>query len=342
MTLEQAKKELIRRYKYLYENASFILTPYYKCKETHWIYINRSIVAKSKFLIEEFLLSDKPLEESPLYKIIEEKRKDKKYLEKLENKLFPLKELVNDSKLISWCFQPNIYSILNLVTDYVEDQSGDLNNKNNKLLVIDEYYRLLRYENNEKTYKSGRNLILEENRTYSMIIIPEKKPSREKDDIGITKNRFIITIANEIPHEYNQSIFTEEEKQKVYLELHDELPYDLAIKCTLEEEYIDTLIDSRLKRPDNTEYCGKEFYIKEQDIFINLDDDLYRYYQLCPHCGYIVNIPKEILSDSIKKRIEDRCREDNYLFRKMYLYSELFSLDNKTPEGYRKVLYKRK
>ena len=28
MTLEQAKQELVRRYKYLYENAYFILAPY--------------------------------------------------------------------------------------------------------------------------------------------------------------------------------------------------------------------------------------------------------------------------------------------------------------------------
>lgn len=116
------------------------------------------------------------------------------------------------------------------------------------------------------------------------------------------------------------------------------MPYDLAIKCTLEEEYIDTLIDSKLKRPDNTNCCDKEFYINESEIFINPDDILYRYYQLCPHCGYIVNIPKEILSDGIKMRIEDRCREDNYLFRKMYLYSELFSLDKNSTKGQRKIL----
>ena len=33
MTLEEAKKELIKRYKYLYENAYFILAPF-MCEET--------------------------------------------------------------------------------------------------------------------------------------------------------------------------------------------------------------------------------------------------------------------------------------------------------------------
>ena len=80
--------------------------------------------------------------------------------------------------------------------------------------------------------------------------------------------------------------------------------------------------------------------VDENEIFINPDDRLYRYYQVCPHCGYIVNIPKEILSDGIKKRIEDRCSKDDKLFRKMYLYSELFSLDNKSVYGQKKLLKK--
>ena len=61
---------------------------------------------------------------------------------------------------------------------------------------------------------------------------------------------------------------------------------------------------------------GKNFVIKEEEIFVNPDDKLYRYYQLCPHCGYIVNIPKKILSDGIKKRIEERCKKDDKLFKK--------------------------
>jgi hypothetical protein len=131
-------------------------------------------------------------------------------------------------------------------------------------------------------------------------------------------------------YEYNKSIFTEEEKQEVYIQAHEELPYYLEITCDLEEEYIKTMIESRLYRPENTSPCYESFKIDKEQIFINPDDKLYRYYQLCPHCGYIVNIPKEIIPEHIKKEIEERCSKDQYLFRKQYLISELKSLDNKS------------
>ena len=100
------------------------------------------------------------------------------------------------------------------------------------------------------------------------------------------------------------------------------------------------MMETRLYRPENTEPCGKNFCINEKEIFIRPDDSSYRFFQLCPHCGYIVNIPKEILSEGIQKRIEDRCSKDDRLFRKMFLYSELFSLDKKSTEGQTKLLKK--
>lgn len=355
MTLEQAKRELIKRYKYLYENANFILTPYMhkqtkeeldatnkeynlKIKDLS-IYLKLNIFEQSNKTImsmfEEFLLSDIKMEDSRLYKFVESNRNNKEYLEKVKIGLLLLEE--KNSKEFNFKTSLTIRNILEKNYRYIVEQSSDFTNKHNKLRVLDEYYRILGYQNNEKIYTSGRNIDLND---VSSLVIPIHKhvPHRDKNDIGVTKNKFITAIATGPHHKYNCSIFTEEEKQKVYLELHDELPYNLAIKCTLEEEYIDTLIDSRLKRPDNTECCGESFYINEQDIFIDPDDDLYRYYQICPHCGYIVNIPKEILSDGIKKRIEDRCNKDNRLFRKMYLYSELFSLDKNPTNGQRKIL----
>lgn len=355
MTLEQAKQELVKRYKYLYENASFILAPYmYKQTQEELeatnkeynlnskelsIYLRLNIFEQSNkniiSMFEEFLLSDIKMEDSRLYKFVESNRNNKEYLEKVKTGLSLLEE--KNSKESHFKTILSIGNILEKVGRYLDEQSGDLDNKKDKLLVIDEYYRILRYANNGKIYKSGRNLTLDE--SWGGIIIEKRRePLRDKDDIGVVKNKFITTITKTPYYEYNYSIFTEEEKQEIYLQYHDELPHDLTIKCSLEEEYIETLIDSRLKRPDNTACCNKEFYINETEIFINPDDTLYRYYQLCPHCGYIVNIPKEILSDGIKKRIEERCSKDNNLFRKMFLYSELFSLDSKTPKGHRRIL----
>ena len=88
-------------------------------------------------------------------------------------------------------------------------------------------------------------------------------------------------------------------------------------------------LDTRLKRPLLTNCCGYTFYVKEEEIFVDEKDEIYRYYQLCPHCGYIVNIPKEILSDGIRKRIDNRCKKDEYLFREKVLNSELIAINNR-------------
>jgi len=346
MTLENAKKELIKRYKYLYENAYFILSPF-MCEETMeefeesqkefnrkypLIYLNINKLDNINSLFEEFLLFGKPMEESTLYKTIESKRKDKDYLEKVKNGLALLEKQKNTN---FYNENLDIWQILDYTYNYIQEQSGDLKHKKNKLYVLDEYYRILRYRNDGKIYKSGRNLILDE--CNSMIIpINKKKPIRVKKDIGVTRNSFVSTIANAHNYEYNWSIFTEAEKQEIYLTYHDELPYDLQIKCDINEEYPEAL----LYRPDNTNPCEQNFTVKEEEIFVDFKNQLYKYYQLCPHCGYIVNIPIDILSEGIKQRIEERCNKDDKLFRKMFLYSELFSLDNLATNEQKKLLKK--
>ena len=358
MTLEEAKQELVNRYRYLYENAYLILAPYMyeetleeyqksvdsyikkfgrSIKDKPSIYLNINTLDSINSIFEEFLLSDKKVEDTELYKFIESKRNDKEYLEHVKKGL-SLVEKENSSRDY-FKLHLRIWEILNPTYDYVREQSGDLKNKENKLRVLDEYYRIARYQNDGKIYKSGRNLTLDE--SWGGIIVDKKRePFRDKKDIGITSNPFITAITKAPYYEDNWSIFTENEKQQIYLQYHDELPCDLEITCGLEEEYIKTMIETRLYRPENTQQCGENFIIKEEEIFVNPNDKLYRYYQLCPHCGYIVNIPKEILSDGIKQRIEERCSRDDKLFRKMFLYSELFGLDKTSVEGQKKMLKK--
>ena len=108
MNIEEAKKEFIRRYKYLYENAEFILSPY-MCEESEEefqkrvnenlkkynqpilkkpvIYLNINRLDSINAIFEEFLLSDKPLEESKLYHMIEENKTNKDYLDKVKKGL---------------------------------------------------------------------------------------------------------------------------------------------------------------------------------------------------------------------------------------------------------------
>ena len=361
----QLKYELINRYKYIYENAAIILAPYmyeqtieereklnckYK-KDGYETLVSDKLLIYLKELpfellldLESFLLSDTPLKESNLYTELEEKKKNPEYLVKVKNGLLLLEKDNTDrssflqTKLDSW-------KLLSKVREFIHEQSGDLKNKENKLNALDEYFRINRYSNNEKVWTSGYSINFKDMDNFSNFsaVVPknERKPSRDKNDIGLKKGTFISYVSNYSNHyDDNFSILTEEEKQDIYLTYHDELPWNLEKICELEEEYIPTMIETRLERPEHTKTCGESFFINEEEIFVNPSDVLYRYYQLCPHCGYIVNIPKEILSDGIKQRIEERSSKDPNLFRKMYLYSELFSLDKLSSKEQKKLLKK--
>lgn len=334
MTLEETKKELVKRYKYLYENSEFILAPYMTQDTNGDIYLQLDDTFYE--ILEEFLVGEDPMEQSLLYILQEDYKNDKEHLKEVKEGLELLERKNVDLKYLKESL--DMYRLLHKVCDHIDEQSSDLENKKNKLYVIDQYFRILRYKNDGKIYTSGRNLTLHD--CPSGISIPLNKfiPSRPVNDTGVPKNNFITTIENAPYYEYNWCIFTEEEKQDIYLCYHDEIPYGLQKRCELEDEYIKTMVDSRLERPEHTEPCNEEFSIDENEIFINPSDKLYRYYQLCPHCGYIVNIPKEILSNSTKQRIEERCAKDLNLFRKKVLYSELFALDRKTQEGQSRIL----
>ena len=365
MEKAKVKEELIKRYKYIYENATIILAPYmyeqtkeereklnseYK-KDGYEALISDKLLIYLKKLpvellldLESFLLSDVPLNESKLYIELEAKKKNPEYLAKVKNGLLLLeKDNANKSSL----FQTKLdfWKVLLKVRDFVNEQSGDLKNKEKKLSSLDEYFRINRYSNNEKVWTSGFSINFKDMDHFSSFsaVVPkhERTPRRDKNDIGLKKSDFISFVSDYSNHyDDNFSILTEQEKQDIYLIYHDELPWNLEKTCELEEEYISTMIETRLERPEHTKSCGEVFFVNEEEIFIDPNDALYRYYQLCPHCGYIVNIPKEILSDGIKQRIEERCKKDSNLFRKMYLYSELFSLDKSSSKEQKKLLKK--
>lgn len=345
MTTEQAKKELVKRYKYLYENAQFFLALHleqetqeefekfkrkYKTSRTERrIYIE--LDDNKLRAIEEFLMSDRSMERTSLYIVLEDLKKSKPHQRRVQEALDLIeRKSKTDSPLME---QLNLFNILCKYGRFLDEQSTDLDNKKNKLRVLDEYFRIDRYKNDGKIYTSGKNLTLHDCPSGISIPLHEPEPSREKEDIGVTRNDFIDTIVNTPYYEYNWSIFTEEEKQEIYSQLHDELPYYLYTTCELEEEYIKTMIESRLQRPDNTQPCHEAFRVDVNQIFINPNDKLYRYYQMCPHCGYIVNIPKESLPKGVKQKIEERCSKNPNLFRINYLKSELKALEDQMQDG---------
>ena len=344
MNKENVKSEFIKRYRYIYGNALFILAPYI-CENKPYnknikasIYLN--VLPKDLLLsIESFLLSDVPFEKSKLYKYVESNKNNIEYLQQYKNgiKLLEIKNKKNEFEFLK--LNLNCKYLLELVYIFIERQSRDTKNRDNKLLVIDEYARVNRYKNDGKIWTSGVYQTFKDisnyiNYNFSIIMLNNKEITmRDKNDIGLKRGVFINYISNFDNHYgYNSSILTEEEKQIIYLNTHDELPWDLEIKCIFNND--------TLERPNNTRPCFGLFKVKEEDIFINYNSKDYRYYHICPHCGFIVNIPENILTEGIKKRIEDRCKKDFMLFRKMELYSELYSLDEKVRPGQRKILKK--
>lgn len=343
--IDYFKQELIKRYKYLYTNTVYILAPFLH-EESSSEFKDRlkRMVGKNSFykpyiylkkldseillLLERFLLDELPMEKLDFFKKLERDKNNKEYLEQvdlgcrlLEKEKQSMTCEILQTKLDFW-------NLLSSVREFIDNQSGDLENKTLKLDTLDEYFRLNRYSNDGQIWKSGYQLLLSECTNASFCITPSHlnfKPRRSELDVGITNNSFINYFGKDEIH------LSEKEKQDVYLSLHVELAWNLEILCSSDE--------TELLRPDHTTDCGKKFKIKENQIFLDSDSQIERYYQICSNCGYIVHIPSELLSKQIRERIKDRCKNDPYLFRRMILRSELIALES-IEVGRQKIIQK--
>lgn len=331
MKKDDVKEEFIRRYKYIYENSEYILLPYMH-KETKeerqkkyafhkkqgildlfnsdfYIYL-KTLPTKLLLDLESFLLSDIPLEESNLFVYLEENKNNPKYLKQVAEGLELLKEKNNYTNTEILHEKLGLSRLLSELRVFIMNQSGDLDNKKVKLDVLDEYIIINNYRNNENEGK---------NRLYSFIVLKEPKPNRDKKDIGLKSNIFLKAIFYRTDKEHIQFL-SEEEKQQIYLTYNDELPWNLKINCSNEN-----FEEDKLKRPENTTPCNKDFYINEKEMFKK--DEIY--YQRCKECGYIVNIPTDILTKGVSERIDQRMEENPNLYRINILKSELQGFENK-------------
>ena len=144
MTKEEVKQELIKRYKFIYENALFILAPY-MCEKENTLYKNtdiktviclNSLPREFLLLIESFLLSDIETEESGLYRFIEIHNSDPEYLKRYKKGLELLKRRNMQYEYEILKLNLNCYYLLKLLYNFIEKQSGDTKNRDNKLLDI--------------------------------------------------------------------------------------------------------------------------------------------------------------------------------------------------------------
>ena len=342
MEKEQVKEELRRRYCYIATHAEELLAPSVELtklrkkgvlkndKEIYSIKVGK-LPYDLLIDLESFLLSDIPMQESNLYKSWTLKKEEDSYKKMIEQG----KELIkkhNDAMYSSYLeITLDAWLVLLNVRQFIAGQKTDRENSVEKLHALDEYFKIARYKNDGHVWHSGYLLkYMDVSNAFTDIITRphEATYSRLEGDNGLESSKMVLFLTSKSNHNpENDSVLTEKEKQDIYLKYHDELPWDLQAKCAIEDQAIPTLIELGMTRPDHTFPCGNTFYIKEEDIFVNLNERQYRYYMLCPHCGYMVHIPSKELPDTIRKRIEDRCYNDPKLFRKKCLYSELLSLE---------------
>lgn len=361
------KEELINRYKYLYENISYVLAPYiYRESEketkkrlrrlccTEEELTTKPLVLRKRLdndilsMLEEFLLSDIPFQDSLFYNYIESCKESPDFLNSVKYGVRLSEERIEQMKkrLFNVKSYINIWDLLEEVRAYIISQKCDKENKKSKLDIIDEYFRICRYKNNGSIWGSGYALnckdFINNYITDSFYCPPNLKLiKRCSNDPGVTKNIFIDYFMSMPKGEYNDSWLSEKQKQDIYLCYHDELPWDLEFVCVEQKD------DNDYCRPQNTKPCGEKFYIDESKIFKIYDYKtstfLEEYYQMCPKCGYIVRVPDYLLSEGIKKRITERCMKDISLSERMFMFSKLKQMEDRLPDnGYVKVLTKKK
>ncbi len=329
MQYKDIEQEFINRYKYLYINAKYILAPfiYKETREEKDRFIRRISEFNSRLAlstddglsvfirlidkkvlsdVESFLLSDIPYNESKLYLELEEKKKDSDFLLECKNNLELLSRENNN-------IIPNLTKLLKEVKSFIELQSGMLFIRNKKILALEQYQLLDKYKNEDSiSYISNNN-------TWCMVEEKKKRKKKRYNEYqALETSNFINYVSSDAArYDYNGCILTEDQKQDIYLEFHDELPWNLEIECNGS--------DSKIIKAGNTSPCGNSFYIKEDEIFVNPYDSEHRYYHLCPCCGYMVNIPKEVLTPGVISRIEKRCLDEDYSFERMVKVSHYYS-----------------
>ena len=243
-------------------------------------------------LLEDFLFfyrrgENGKVENHPLYKRVTALKRNKCYLEAYNRGINLLEEDRNRKGMDK--FDLSLFDLLTMVHSYIRGQKQLLLSK--KLQVLDEYFCTFRYSNDGKVWTSGYTLSSDDEENHSI--------NRHNDPLGnkiipvfstvgpgVVDTAFIKgffqyekyffdysvfdksgnrSINREVNYRINYASLSENDKQELYLKFHDELPWNLTIKCSLNEQF--SFGDS----------CGKEIKVKEEEIFTYENS----FYQLC-------------------------------------------------------------
>lgn len=322
---DEIKKEFIWRYKFIYENIEYIIGPFYIdniFKEENDYIVNKKLPYDLLVIGQSFLLNDEKALYSDLVKYVEIRKRDQEYGKVLER----LREKNNNKEYLMWQF-------FNSISNLLMKQDNNKILRSRKLKAMNEYYKILNYKNKEGEQERDSKFIRKYLNSNKIFVL-----RRIKEETILRASNFVKYLSNMKNYDLiSMGILSDMEKQDIYLEFHDELAWDTIIKCEVDKNTIYKPKKKHLLRQDINPPCGEEFYLVESKIFINPEDSCSDYYQVCPNCGYVVNIPCDWLSENVRDRIEDRCLNDENEFSNQLLKAELKSIDYRD-----EVLVKRK
>ena len=110
--------------------------------------------------------------------------------------------------------------VFQILRNYILGQN-EIYNKEKKLIALDEYFRFNRYNNNGTIYRGGAVLGYEDLGIFCEKLVNHDSPYKKYKRSPLIESDFINYVADKNNHyESNNSIFTEDEKQEVYLKLH--------------------------------------------------------------------------------------------------------------------------
>lgn len=326
------KDEMIKKYCYLNELSDFLYSVFMRCeteeeKEKYkelasrvssineWNnYKFQLIDLYTFYMLECLLFEDKPMEQTEGYRYFEIMRNNDDYIKKAkEGKI--IRDTYNKEHPCNPIYF-DVYELFSNIYEYVSRQNNDLENKRKKESIIDEYIRIAKYSNDKNEWTGGYYLDNIDSYYNSVNFRFHREgidltPNRASYDVGIKNNGLIEKSLN--------ISFTRKEKERIYLHFHDELPYDLKIRCDYNGIY-------EIDRPFNSEPCKQELILKEKNIFSLMGDNDCIFLTLCPSCNFLVGVPSDLLPLSVQEKIVLENKKDPSIYEKSFLESEIKAL----------------
>lgn len=335
----QAKNEMLNRYCFLYENSFFILAQIAKEHEKDFKDLSNDIksildisfdnqilydrerkyITLSMFhLLEEYMFGPYRCNKTELEKVVSDMKYRPSVYLKLKNDF-----IFQDSKIGVNRKDISMRILLELMSSFIKSQSSsktvfvercydglrsisvrgiykdltisvsDIKLKSN---CLDSYFYINKYQN----IGFGKQEISDFLPGYSLPVLSDKTL--------VSSNSFLFALRR------LQAKPDLKDSRDIYFKYHEEIPWDSQAVCETKKDNI--------KRSSSIKPCNKSFYLNEEDIFYAKESFL----QICPYCGYIVNIDGKIKSFDVRRRIEFRDYQDETLLLKRNILSELISL----------------